>query len=73
MLQGVEVVPFKFAAYNKVNKAMEFFGPGCNKDDFEFISGSRMRKMAQDGESLPDGFMSPNGWTVLQEYYKSQK
>jgi len=70
MLNGVDVVPFKFAAYNKVNKQMEFFGPDKNKDDFDFISGSRMRKTAKDGQELPEGFMSPNGWKVLQEYYK---
>lgn len=71
MLNEVEVVPFKVAAYNKVNKAMEFFGgPGCNKEDFEFISGSRMRAMAKNKEALPEGFMSPNGWAVLSEYYQ---
>ena len=72
MLGGVEVLPFKVAAYNKVNQQMEFFGgPGCNKDDFEFISGSRMRQMAKDGEALPPGFMSPKGWEVLAAYYKA--
>ena len=72
MLNGVEVLPFKVAAYNKVNQQMEFFGgPGCNKDDFEFISGSRMRQMAKDGEQLPPGFMSPKGWEVLSAYYKA--
>lgn len=48
MLNNVQVMPFKVAAYNKVNKAMEFFGgPGCVESDFEFISGSRMREMAR--------------------------
>ncbi len=72
MLNGVEVLPFKVAAYNKPNQRMEFFGgPGCNKDDFEFISGSRMREVAKAGEQLPPGFMSPKGWEVLSAYYKS--
>jgi 3'-phosphoadenosine 5'-phosphosulfate synthase len=72
MLGGVEVLPFKVAAYNKVSQKMEFFGgPGCNKDDFDFISGSRMRQMAKDGEMLPPGFMSEKGWEVLSAYYKS--
>lgn len=72
MLNNVDVVPFKVAAYNTKNKAMEFFGgPGCIKEDFEFISGSRMRKMAADGSPLPEGFMSPKAWDVLCEYYKS--
>lgn len=69
-LLKVKVLPFKVAAYNTKNKAMEFFGgPGCNKADFEFISGSRMREMAKQGEALPEGFMSPKGWEVLCEYY----
>jgi len=72
LLNGVEVCPFKVAAYNKTTQAMEFFGgPGCNKDDFEFISGSRMRQMAKDGVEPPSGFMSPNGWKVLAAYYQS--
>ena len=72
MLNGVEVLPFKVAAYNKPNQRMEFFGgPGCNKEDFEFISGSRMRAMAKSGEMPPTGFMSPAGWEVLAAYYKS--
>jgi 3'-phosphoadenosine 5'-phosphosulfate synthase len=71
-LNGVDVLPFKVAAYNKPNQKMEFFGgPGCIKEDFEFISGSRMRAMAKNGESLPPGFMSEGGWKVLSEYYKS--
>lgn len=73
MLKGVEVLPFKVAAYNKKNAQMEFFGgPGCVKEDFEFISGSRMRQMAKDGETPPPGFMSPAGWEVLAAYYKRQ-
>lgn len=72
MLNNVDVVPFKVAAYNTKNKAMEFFGgPGCIKEDFEFISGSRMRKMAAENSPLPEGFMSPKAWDVLCEYYKS--
>ena len=72
MLNGVEVLPFKVAAYNKVNQKMEFFGgPGCVKEDFEFISGSRMRQMAKDSETPPPGFMSPAGWEVLKAYYQS--
>jgi len=53
LLNGVEVLPFKIAAYNKKNKRMEFFGApgGAPKEDFDFISGSRMRKMAKAGEN----------------------
>jgi 3'-phosphoadenosine 5'-phosphosulfate synthase len=71
LLNGVEVLPFKVAAYNKTTQSMEFFGPDKNKDDFEFISGSRMRQMAKDGENPPAGFMSQKAWEVLAAYYKS--
>ena len=50
---------------------MEFFGPESNKDDFEFISGTRMRTMAKNNENPPPGFMSQKGWEVLAEYYKN--
>jgi len=52
LLNGVDVVPFKVAAYNKVNKKMEFFGTPTSapKEDFDFISGTRMRKMAKAGD-----------------------
>lgn len=70
LLNGVDVLPFKVAAYNKKTESMEFFGgPGCVKEDFEFISGSRMRQMAKDGIEPPKGFMSPAGWKVLSAYY----
>ena len=72
MLNGVDVLPFKVAAYNKVNQKMEFFGgPGCIKENFDFISGSRMRAMAKNNEPLPPGFMSEGGWKVLAQYYQS--
>mmetsp|Transcript_17881 Transcript_17881/g.30392 ORF Transcript_17881/g.30392 Transcript_17881/m.30392 type:complete len:171 (+) Transcript_17881:1303-1815(+) len=75
LLNGVEIVPFKIAAYNKKNKQMEFFGTPTSapKEDFDFISGSKMRKMAKAGEAQPDGFMSPAGWDILCEYYQSLK
>jgi 3'-phosphoadenosine 5'-phosphosulfate synthase len=48
---------------------MEFVaGPN---EDYDFISGTRMRQMAKDGATLPPGFMSEKGWQVLAEYYKS--
>ena len=30
-----------------------------------------MRTYARTGENPPDGFMSPGGWKVLVNYYKS--
>jgi len=71
-LNGVEVVPFKVAAYNKVEGGMTFFQPGkSNPKDFDFISGSRMRQMAKDNVQPPAGFMSPGGWDVLSAYYRA--
>jgi len=40
-------------------------------EDFDFISGTRMRKLAREGQNPPEGFMAPKAWTVLTEYYKS--
>lgn len=69
---NVQICPFKVAAYNKVTSQMEFFNPQAqNKDDFEFISGSRMRAMAKNNENPPSGFMSQKGWEVLAAYYKN--
>jgi 3'-phosphoadenosine 5'-phosphosulfate synthase len=68
---NIEICPFKVAAYNKKNHKMEFFGPESNKEDFDFISGSRMRAMAKANENPPDGFMSQKGWEVLSAYYKN--
>lgn len=71
-LNGVEVVPFKVAAYNKTESKMTFFQPGVSKPaDFDFISGSRMRQMARDNVQPPNGFMSPGGWDVLSAYYRA--
>ena len=68
----VEIMPFKVAAYNKVEKKMAFFDPS-KKDEFDFISGSRMRAIARDGEDPPEGFMNKKGWEVLANYYKNLK
>ncbi|KAK2530794.1 Papss2 [Columba guinea] len=69
-LTSVEIIPFRVAAYNKLKKAMDFYDPKRH-DDFDFISGTRMRKLAREGENPPDGFMAPKAWKVLTEYYQS--
>ena len=51
---------------------MAFFDP-ARKDDFVSISGTKMRGMARDGKTPPDGFMDPEGWQVLVKFYQSQK
>ncbi|RLW04057.1 hypothetical protein DV515_00006183 [Chloebia gouldiae] len=69
-LTSVEILPFRVAAYNKLKRAMDFYDPQRH-DDFDFISGTRMRKLAREGENPPDGFMAPKAWKVLTTYYQS--
>ena len=64
-LTKLEVVPFKLAAYNTKLGAMDFFDPE-KKDDFIFISGTKMRKFAREGVNPPDGFMPPKAWKVRE-------
>lgn len=69
-LNNLKIIPFKVAAYNKKLKKMTFFDES-NADDFEFISGTQMRKLARSGEQPPDGFMGKKAWTILADYYKT--
>lgn len=69
-LLSLEIVPFRVAAYNKGKKCMDYYDPE-HHEDFDFISGTRMRKLAQEGENPPEGFMAAKAWAVLTEYYKS--
>eukprot|EP00043_Microstomoeca_roanoka_P009946 m.94797 g.94797 ORF g.94797 m.94797 type:complete len:610 (+) comp14741_c0_seq1:137-1966(+) len=68
-LQHLQIIPFRVAAYNMKKGKMDFFDP-ANAADYDFISGSRMRKLAREGQSPPDGFMCPSGWEVLSTYYR---
>ncbi|KAL1820778.1 hypothetical protein DCAR_0417125 [Daucus carota subsp. sativus] len=69
-LEKLNILPFKVAAYDTVEKKMAFFDPSRAKD-FLFISGTKMRTFARTGENPPDGFMCPSGWQVLVKYYES--
>ena len=69
-LTQLEIVPFRVAAYNTKLKKMDFYNPE-KKEEFDFISGTRMRKLAREGQNPPDGFMSPKAWKVLKDYYQS--
>jgi len=69
-LSQLEIVPFRVAAYNHKKKAMDFFDPE-RKDDFLFISGTKMRALARAGETPPEGFMATKAWDIMVEYYKS--
>lgn len=69
-LEKLNILPFRVAAYDIKKGKMDFFDPS-RKDDFLFISGTKMRTLAKNRESPPDGFMCPGGWQVLVEYYDS--
>ncbi|KAF3446761.1 hypothetical protein FNV43_RR11941 [Rhamnella rubrinervis] len=69
-LEKLNILPFRVAAYDTVQKKMAFFDPSRAKD-FLFISGTKMRTYARSGENPPDGFMCPGGWKVLVQYYQS--
>uniref|UniRef100_A0A7N0U2X8 sulfate adenylyltransferase n=1 Tax=Kalanchoe fedtschenkoi TaxID=63787 RepID=A0A7N0U2X8_KALFE len=69
-LEKLNILPFRVAAYDKVEKKMAFFDPSRGQD-FLFISGTKMRTYARTGENPPNGFMCPGGWEVLVKYYKS--
>ncbi|VDP14483.1 unnamed protein product [Soboliphyme baturini] len=69
-LSSLEILPFKVAAYNKISRKMEYYDPE-RKEEFDFISGTRMRKLAKEGQDPPDGFMAPKAWLILSNYYRN--
>lgn len=69
-LDSIEILPFRVAAYDKTISQMAFFDPK-RKEDFDFISGTKMRTLAKTGELPPDGFMEVKAWGILAEYYRS--
>ncbi|VVA98673.1 unnamed protein product [Arabis nemorensis] len=69
-LERLNILPFRVAAYDKTQGKMAFFDPS-RPQDFLFISGTKMRTLAKNKESPPDGFMCPGGWKVLVDYYDS--
>lgn len=68
-LEKLNILPFRVAAYDTLAKEMAFFDP-TRSQDFLFISGTRMRTYARNGDNPPNGFMCPGGWDVLVTYYK---
>lgn len=62
-LPELDIIPFRVAAYDKKKGEMAFFDES-RKEDFLFISGTKMRAFARDGIQPPDGFMAPKAWKV---------
>lgn len=71
-LPHLEIIPFRVAAYDTKAHKMDFFDP-ARADEFLFISGTKMRGFARDGELPPDGFMAPSAWKVLAEFYAGKR
>lgn len=69
-LSNLQIIPFKVAAYNRKLKMMTFFDEN-NSDDFDFISGTEMRRLAKAGKQLPDGFMNDKAWSILSDFYRN--
>ncbi|XP_057672236.1 bifunctional 3'-phosphoadenosine 5'-phosphosulfate synthase-like [Diorhabda carinulata] len=69
-LSNLEIIPFRVAAYDMTKRKMDFFQPE-RKEEFDFISGTKMRKFARTGENPPEGFMAPKAWEVIANYYQS--
>ncbi|OUC48554.1 hypothetical protein D917_06081, partial [Trichinella nativa] len=66
----VEILPSKWLPIINERNRWIYFDPS-RKEEFDFISGSRMRKIAREGAQPPDGFMAPKAWEVLANYYRS--
>ena len=69
-LDNIKILPFRVAAYDTSISQMAFFDPK-RKTDFMFISGTKMRGFAKNGDLPPDGFMETKAWGILSEYYQS--
>lgn len=69
-LDNINILPFRVAAYDTSVNQMAFFEPK-RKEDFMFISGTKMRSFARNGELPPDGFMETKAWGILADYYRS--
>ncbi|XP_025270915.1 bifunctional 3'-phosphoadenosine 5'-phosphosulfate synthase isoform X2 [Camponotus floridanus] len=69
-LQNLEIIPFRVAAYDTKAKKMSFF-EAERQQDFIFISGTKMRALAKNGEDPPEGFMAPKAWKIIAKYYQT--
>ena len=70
-LVQLEIVPFRVAAYDKTAGKMAFFDKD-RAQEFDFISGTKMRGFARNGQDPPAGFMAPSAWQVLVKHYQQQ-
>jgi 3'-phosphoadenosine 5'-phosphosulfate synthase len=66
----IKIISFQVAAYDKLYKKMNFVDES-RIEDFEFVSGTKMRLMARQNETPSNEFMNNKAWNVLKEYYNS--
>ncbi|KYQ50822.1 Bifunctional 3'-phosphoadenosine 5'-phosphosulfate synthase [Trachymyrmex zeteki] len=69
-LQNLEIIPFRVAAYDIKAKKMSFF-EAERQQDFIFISGTKIRNLAKNGEDPPEGFMASKAWRIIAKYYQT--
>ncbi|XP_012539498.1 bifunctional 3'-phosphoadenosine 5'-phosphosulfate synthase isoform X1 [Monomorium pharaonis] len=69
-LQNLQIIPFRVAAYDTKVKKMSFL-EAERHEDFVFISGTKMRNLAKNGEDPPEGFMAPKAWEIIVKYYQT--
>ena len=68
-LDRLNIIKYRHAAYDKTLRKMAFYD-NKRPDDFESISGTKMRTLARNNQAPPDGFMDSKAWSVLAQYYQ---
>jgi hypothetical protein len=65
-------VEFNIVGRDRGLKKMDFYDEK-QAGNFEIISGTKtkMRKLARECGTPPDGFMVEKAWKILADYYKS--
>ncbi|KAF8571253.1 hypothetical protein P879_00653 [Paragonimus westermani] len=69
-LPNLHIIPFRVAAYDQKAGKVDFFDPK-RASDFLFISGTKMRAMARNGQQPPAGYMASAAWDILANYYRN--
>lgn len=58
----------------KLNKVVMMRNhPDHTKDDYVFLSGTKVREMLSNGEPLPEEFSRPEVAKILMDYYQSER
>lgn len=70
----IEIFEADHTAYSKkLNKVVMMRDhPDHGKEDYVFLSGTKVREMLTKGEALPEEFSRPEVAKILMDYYQSQ-